>query len=155
MDTCRRGLVGWPYIPRLKISHRLFAARCIAAIVDRGRLLSRCYCPKPRLCLRCLRVAHDAPDYWPARVTEPHIVVVLVPKVGSTAFASGYKNKLCVIDFRICHRCRALRWEPSAGSSRRVSLPYLQSRTPNLPIVEPVREIVVCFERILLETDTS
>ena len=22
-----RGLVGWPYVPRLKISHRLFAAR--------------------------------------------------------------------------------------------------------------------------------
>src|SRR5215475_15665603 len=96
--------------------------------------------------------------YWPARVTEPHIVVVLVPKVGTTAFACRYKNKLCVIDFRICHRLRTLRWEPSAGSSRRVSLPYLQSRTPNLPIVEPVREIVVCFscsERILLETDTS
>src|SRR5262245_66694982 len=42
--------------------------------------------------------------YWPARVTEPHIVVVLVPKVGTTAFACRYKNKLCVIDFRICHR---------------------------------------------------
>src|SRR5262245_53818786 len=93
--------VGRPHISRLKISHRLFAARCVAAIIDRGRLLSRRYCPKPRLCHRCLRVAHDAPDYWPARVTEPHIVVVLVPKVGTTAFSCRYKNKLCVIDVRM------------------------------------------------------
>ena len=53
-------LVGWPYVPRLKISHRLFAARCVAAIIDRGRLLPRGYRPKPRLWLRCLRVAHNA-----------------------------------------------------------------------------------------------
>jgi len=49
---------------------------------------------KPRLFLRCLRVAHDAADYWSARVTEPHIVVVLVPMIRSTAFAGRYKNKL-------------------------------------------------------------
>src|SRR5262245_24910666 len=80
-------LVGWPHVPRLKISHRLFAARCVTAIIDRGRLLPRRYRPKPRLCLRCLRMVHDAPDYWPARVTEPDIIVVLVPMVRATAFA--------------------------------------------------------------------
>jgi hypothetical protein len=88
-------------VPRLKISHRLFAARCVAAIIDRGRLLSRRYRPKPRLCLRCLRVAHDAPDYWSAFVTEPHIIVVLVPKIRATAFAGRYKNQ---IDFRMWYR---------------------------------------------------
>src|SRR5262249_56635095 len=41
------------YVPRLKISHRLFAARCVAAIIGRGRLFSRCYGPKPRTTLRC------------------------------------------------------------------------------------------------------
>jgi hypothetical protein len=52
-------LVGWPRVPRLKISHRLFAARCVAVIIDRGRLLPRGYRPVPRLVLRCLRVAHN------------------------------------------------------------------------------------------------
>ena len=51
----------------------------------------------------CLRVAHDATDYWSARVTEPHIVVVLVPMVRTTAFAGRYKNKLCV-NLRMYHR---------------------------------------------------
>ena len=82
-EKCRRCLVGWPNVPRLKISHRLFAARCVTAIIDRGRLLRRGYRPKPRLWLGCLRVAHDATDYWSARVTEPHIVVVLVPMISS------------------------------------------------------------------------
>ena len=58
-----RGLVGWPYVPRLKITHRLFAARCVAAIIDRGRLLPRGDRPKPRLLLSCLRVAPEAADY--------------------------------------------------------------------------------------------
>src|SRR4029453_7110006 len=58
------GLLGGRSVPRLKISHRLFAARCLAAIIDRGRLLPRGYRPKPRLCLRCLRVAHNAADYF-------------------------------------------------------------------------------------------
>ena len=30
---------------------------------------------------------------WSARVAEPHIVVVFVPMVRTTAFASGSKNK--------------------------------------------------------------
>jgi hypothetical protein len=38
----------------------------------------------------CLRVAHNAPDYWSGLVTEPHIVVVLVPKIRTTAFACRY-----------------------------------------------------------------
>ena len=33
---------------------------------------------KARLVLRCLRVAHDAADYWSARVTEPHSIRVVV-----------------------------------------------------------------------------
>ena len=33
-------------VPRLKISHRLFAACCVAVIIDRGRLLPRGYRPK-------------------------------------------------------------------------------------------------------------
>src|SRR5262245_7911316 len=61
-------------LSRLEISHRLFAARCIAAIVDRGWLLPGGYRPKPRLSVWCLRVAHDAANYWSAPVTEPHIV---------------------------------------------------------------------------------
>jgi hypothetical protein len=92
------------YISRLKISHRLFAAHCVTAIIDRGRLLPRRYCPKPRLCFRCLRVAHDAPDYWSAPVTEPHIAVVLIPMVRTTAFACRYEDKLCVVDLRMYHR---------------------------------------------------
>jgi hypothetical protein len=52
-----------------------------------------------------LRVAHDVPDYWSAFVTEPHIIVVLVPKIRATAFAGRYKNQ---IDFRMWHRGRAL-----------------------------------------------
>ena len=40
---------------------------------------------------------HDAANNWSAFVTEPHIVVVLVPKVRTTAFTCRY-NKLCVID---------------------------------------------------------
>jgi len=86
-------LVRGLHVPRLKISHRLFAARCVAAIIDRGRLLPRGYRPKPRLCFRCLRMAHDAPDYWSTRVTEPHIVVVLVPMI---------RHKF-VIDLRMYH----------------------------------------------------
>jgi len=39
-----------------------------------------------------------------AFVTEPHIVVVLVPIIRTTAFACRYKNKLCVIDLRMNHR---------------------------------------------------
>ena len=58
-----RGLIGRPYVPRLKISHRLFAARCVAVIIDRGRLLAGGYRPKPRLVLSCLRVAPEAADY--------------------------------------------------------------------------------------------
>ena len=81
------GLVGWPYVPRLEISHCLFAAHCVAAIIDRRRLLPRGYRPIPRLVLRCLRVAHNAADHCSARVTEPHIVVVLVPRIRTTAFA--------------------------------------------------------------------
>src|SRR5262245_6946069 len=73
-------------------------------IIHRGRLLPCSYRPKPRLSFRCLRVAHNAPDYWPAPVTEPHIVVVLVPMVRTTAFATRYKKKLCVNDLRMCHR---------------------------------------------------
>jgi hypothetical protein len=30
----KSALVGRPYVPRLKISHRLFAARCVAVIID-------------------------------------------------------------------------------------------------------------------------
>ena len=97
-------LVGGPRVPRLKISHRLFAARCVAAIIDRGWLLPRGYRPKPRLCLRCLRVAHNAPDYCSPRITKSHIVVVLVPMIRTTAFACRYKNKPYVIDLRMCHR---------------------------------------------------
>ena len=41
MSHAGRGLVGWSYVPRLKISHRLFAAHCVAAIIDPGRLLPR------------------------------------------------------------------------------------------------------------------
>jgi hypothetical protein len=48
-------------------------------------------------------MAHDAADYLSARVTEPHIVVVLVPMVRTTAFACRYKNKLCV-NLRMYHR---------------------------------------------------
>src|SRR5262245_16296736 len=33
----------------LKSAIALFAARCVAVIISRGRLLSRCYRPKPRL----------------------------------------------------------------------------------------------------------
>jgi hypothetical protein len=90
--------LGWSaHIPRLKISHRLFAARCVAAIINRGRLLPRRYRPEPRLSLRCLRVAHNASDYWSVPVTKPHVVVVLVPMIRATAFACRYKNKLGVI----------------------------------------------------------
>src|SRR5262249_16381275 len=60
---------------------------------QKGRLLPRSYCPKPRLCLRCLRMAHDAPDYWSGPVTEPHIIVVLVPKIRPTAFPCRYQKK--------------------------------------------------------------
>jgi uncharacterized membrane protein YeaQ/YmgE (transglycosylase-associated protein family) len=56
-----------------------------------------------RAFLMCLRVAHDAADYWSARITEPHIVVVLVPMVRTTAFACRYKNKMCV-NLRMHHR---------------------------------------------------
>jgi hypothetical protein len=41
-------------------------------------VLQRGYRPKPRLVLMCLWVAHDAPDYRSARVTEPHSVRVVV-----------------------------------------------------------------------------
>ena len=60
--------------------------------------------PKPRLVLRCVRVADNAADDCSARVPELHIVVVLVPMIRTTAFACRYKNKLCVIDLRMCHR---------------------------------------------------
>ena len=103
-EKCRRGLVGWPHVPCLKISHRLFAARCVAAIIDRGRLLPRDYRPKPRLTVGCLRMSHDAADYWSTSVTEPHIVVVLVPVTRTTAFACGYKNKVGVFDLGMNHR---------------------------------------------------
>jgi hypothetical protein len=92
------------YVPRFKISHRLFAARCVAVIIDRGRLLPRGYRPKPRLRFRCLWVAHNTANYCSARVTESHIVVVPVPMIRDTAFACRYKNKLCVNDLRMCHR---------------------------------------------------
>jgi hypothetical protein len=49
--------------PRLKISHRLFAAGRVAAIIDRGWLVPRRYRPQPRPYLRCLRVAPNASDY--------------------------------------------------------------------------------------------
>ena len=98
------GLVGWPHVPRLKISHRLFAACCVAAIIDRGWLLPRGYRPKPRLVLRCLRMTKNAANYCSARVTDPHIIVVLVPMIRTTAFACRNKNKLCVSNLRICHR---------------------------------------------------
>ena len=39
-----------------------------------------------------------------ARVTQSHIVVVVVPIIRTTAFACRYKNKLCVIDLRMCQR---------------------------------------------------
>jgi hypothetical protein len=112
-----------PYISRLKISHRMFAARCVPAIIDRGRLLSRRYRPKPRLCLRCLRVAHDAPDYWSAFVTKPHIIVVLVPKIRATAFAGPYKNQIDFIDDARCrwrclkHQALSSLYQPSRLSS--------------------------------------
>ena len=110
--TVEENVTGSPasfvYEPRLKISHCLFAARCVAATIDRRWLLACGYRPKPRLVLRCLRVAHDAADYWSTPVTEPHIVVALVPMVANTAFACRNKNRLCVIDLRMCHRWLAL-----------------------------------------------
>jgi hypothetical protein len=93
-------LVGWHDVLRPKISQCLFAARCVPTIIGRGRLLSRSYRAKPRLCFGCLRVVHDAPDYSFSSVTEPHIVVVLVPMVRTTAFADT-RNRLileCGID---------------------------------------------------------
>ena len=35
-------------------------------------------------------MAQDSADYWSARVTEPHIVVVPVPSIGTTAFACRF-----------------------------------------------------------------
>src|SRR5262245_42114607 len=116
--------LGTAHIPRLKISHRLFAARCVAAIIDRGRLLPRCYRPKPRLVFVCLRVAHDAANDWSAFVTEPHIIVVLVPKIRSSAFACRYKNKLCVTDLRMYHRMAQIL--AVTGKAPRVFLILLQ-----------------------------
>ena len=76
----------------LKISHRLLAAHCVAAIVDRGRLLHGGYRPKLRFVVRCLRVKHDAPDNF-ARVVA-HIVIDNRLPLATTAFASGDQNKL-------------------------------------------------------------
>ena len=56
--------------------------------LDRGRLLSRGYRPKPRLCLRCLRVAENAADHWSV-FRHPSL---------TTAFACRYKKKPCVIE---------------------------------------------------------
>ena len=125
-------------LSRLKITHRLFAARCVAAIIDRGRLLPRRYCPKPRLCLRCLRVKHNAPDYWSAPVTEPHIVVVLIPKIRTTAFSCRDKNKLIrrtrltasVLSFPDANEheyCRPLLWPEG-----RVALVYKADRASGI-----------------------
>jgi hypothetical protein len=90
--------------PHLKIRHRLFAARCVAPIIDRGRLLPPGYRPKPRLCRWRLGVTHNASDYWSAPITEPHVVVVLVPMIRATAFACGYKNKLRLFNPGMYHR---------------------------------------------------
>jgi hypothetical protein len=98
------GLISRPYVPRLKISRCLFATRCVAVIIDRGRLLPRGYRPKPRLLLRCPRLTEDTSDYSSVRFTKPHIVVVVVPIIATTAFACRYKNKLCFNDLRMCHR---------------------------------------------------
>src|SRR5262245_53740226 len=67
--------------PHLEVCHRLLAARCVSAIINRGRLSTSRYCPKPRLSLGCLRVMHDATGYQSAGVSEHHIVVVLGPMV--------------------------------------------------------------------------
>jgi hypothetical protein len=83
-------------------------------------LLACGYRPKPRLVLRCLRVAHDAANYWSARITEPHIVVVLVPMVRTTAFACRYKNKLCV-NLRMYHRWHSYYHAQAATPTRRRS----------------------------------
>ena len=82
-------LVCRAHVPRFEISHRLFAARCVSAIIDRGRLLRCGYRPEPRLCPGCLRVAHDATDYWSVGVTESHIIIGVVC---DTAFACRYEN---------------------------------------------------------------
>jgi hypothetical protein len=42
-------------------------------------------------------VAHNAADCCSARVTESHIIVVLVPMIRTTAFACRYKNKLALL----------------------------------------------------------
>ena len=55
-----------------------------------------------------MRVAHDAADYWSAPVTMPHIVVVLVPMIRTTAFACRNKNKLCV-NLKTFHQLPELR----------------------------------------------
>jgi hypothetical protein len=69
--------VGGQPPPRLKIRHRLLAARCVTAIIDRWFRLPRRYRPEPRLVLWRLRVEHDPSDYWSARVTESHVVCAL------------------------------------------------------------------------------
>jgi hypothetical protein len=79
-------------VSRLKISHRLFAARSIAMIVDRGRLLAGSYRPKPWLCLRCLWVAHDAADYFAVAIS--HIAIIRRTPIAATASAGLYERKL-------------------------------------------------------------
>ena len=93
--------IGQPTYRTLK--YRIACSRLcrVTAIIDRWRLLPRRYRPEPRRSLRCLRVAHNAADYWSAPVTKPHVVVVLVPMIRATAFACGYKNQA---DFRMWHR---------------------------------------------------
>ena len=82
-------------------SPETFACRHITGLNtdNRSRLLTGGYRPKPGLCLRCLGVTHNAANSCSARITELHIVVVLVPMIGTT-FAYRYKNKLCVMDLR-------------------------------------------------------
>ena len=55
--------------PHLKIRHRLFAARCVAVIINRWRLLPRGYGPKPRLFLRACGWRMMRPTT--GRVTKP------------------------------------------------------------------------------------
>ena len=75
-----------------KISHRLFAARCVALIIHRGSVAPARLSSKTTA---GLRVTRDATDYRAAPVTEPHIVVALVPRIRTTALRADTRTS-CV-----------------------------------------------------------
>ena len=54
----------------------------------RQALLPRGYRPMPRLVLQRLRMTKNAADHPSARVTQSHVVIVLVPMITRTSLAS-------------------------------------------------------------------